>query len=223
MINSKLFYFIPVFLLSIFGCGDVTKPKNGITKGKHFNENDTARIKYLNEIIDNEIASGIRNDTIFLGFHLGMSESEYEQKLKQLINEKKIYVDDISDEYTYDLTARYERVYKCTFSPDYFEGKLFQLNVNPVSTSTSDDMILDNLMLINLFVPKYGIAAIIVNDPNDCKNYVWVNGNRMIMITCSEYSNKNYITYQDAIISKKKNKILLEELDKKLEKSKSDI
>lgn len=44
--------------------------------------------------IETELNSGIRNDTIFLGYTFGMSEKEFNKKTSDLRKENKLYVND---------------------------------------------------------------------------------------------------------------------------------
>lgn len=42
--------------------------------------------------IEKELESGIRNDTIFLGYSFGMTEKEFSKKTDELRQEKKLFI-----------------------------------------------------------------------------------------------------------------------------------
>lgn len=134
--------------------------------------------------LETEINSGIRNDTIFLGYTFGMSKKEFAQKTKNLRKEGKLYVNK-SDMLAYKMTIAendFGKDVEATYSPDFYQDKLFELGVSVKSTKYNTPE-LTQLQLVNLFTNKYGSydhkeESVL----EDYDNYIWIDGNRHIKI-----------------------------------------
>lgn len=170
----------------------------------------------LEEVINNELSSGVRNDTIFLGFTFGMTEKEFYKKLRTLFKENKIYKDKSNrDFFTYDLAAGQYGTFKCTFAPEYFKGKLYKLGISAkpenqfllIKTATS--------LLSYFFMRKYGPPTIEQEMKliDDCKEYIWIAGNRKIKIMCGFSDSR--IWYEDLRVLKEKEQLVKKKSMKK--------
>lgn len=154
----------------------------------------------VEEIITNELATEKRNDTIFLNFRFGMSEKEFNQHLNKLINDKKLYKDSFSNLLTYDLVCDQYTTLNCTFKPEYFEDKLYKLEVKTTSKDNSFNEYAITLKLWFVYTEKYGRPD--VEEKNKpillCNKSIWINGNRMIELKCGWNSSR--ISYEDLSI-----------------------
>ncbi|MCH8317678.1 MAG: hypothetical protein IIA88_04170 [Bacteroidetes bacterium] len=193
------------------------------------NLNNKAKIRSdkgstMEEIITNELSSGIRKDTIFLGFAFGMTENDFNKKLRELLKEEKIYKDKSNRNFlTYDLTVDQYNTFKCTFSPEYFDGKLFELGVSVNSKDQFSSVKNVTLQLFMFFMNKYGLPTVEQEMQliEDCKEYIWINGNRKIKIMCGLSDSRIY--YEDLSVTKEKEQIENKEINDKRQKSQTDI
>ena len=133
-----------------------------------------------------EMKSGIRNDTIFLGYWFGMTEPEFNRKTIELKEQGKLYVNE--DNYlAYKMTIDDGIIgeAEATYSPEYIAGKLFQLGVS-VKSKNIYTPILTQLQLVQIYQKKYGfdyirVKTILSTDDKEY-DYYWIDGNRQIKI-----------------------------------------
>ena len=211
---KKTSFIILLFIgLFITSCKDENAPKIHSKKGTT-----------LNEVIKNELASGIRNDTIFLGFRFGMTEREFKSKWKELLKEGKLYFDKSGGNMlTYDLTVSKNNTFKCTFSPEYYDGKLSQLGVSVLPKDKYSTVKLTTLQVYMFFMRKYSIPTVEqgMKLVEDCKEYTWINGNRQIKLMCGYTDTR--IFYEDLSIKEAKEQKEDSKTRQKLNSSKQDI
>lgn len=177
--------------------------------------------KTYNEIVKAELSTGIRKDTIFLNFTFGMTEKQFNEKLIELINDSILYLDPSNSDYaTYNLTVDEYQSFKCTFKPEYFNGKLWELGVSAKSSEFSSSSIC-TLSIQTFYLNKYGSPSI--EEPGyldkTIENYIWIKGNREIKIM-QGYSDAR-IFYTDLSIKEIKEKqdsIIKQESEKKSNK-----
>ncbi|WP_258100813.1 hypothetical protein [Marinoscillum pacificum] len=134
--------------------------------------------------VEQEINSGIRNDTIFLGYRFGMSEKEFISWTKKLIRDKKLYENE-NRQVAYKMTLddnNFLATAEAVFSPEYFEGKLYKLNIS-VEPTDHTVIALTQIQLVKIFSDKYGFYDHTENSViDDSKDYIWIDGNRQIEI-----------------------------------------
>ncbi len=175
--------------------------------------------------IDNELATGLRNDTIFLGLRFGMTEKETSAHLNKLVSEKKIYLN-TSSAYEYEFDFGENSMLskgQATFSADYFNDKLFKLSI---SVKSSDDLISDaeyiQVKLMEIYASKYGYTCLTKKSIlDDSDIYIWINGNRMIKLVAG--INDARIFYIDLIAEQEKEEFDDNETIEKKETIKNDI
>ena len=173
--------------------------------------------------IDTELKSGIRNDTIFLGYNFGMTQKEFSRKTSDLRKEKKLYVNErntLAYKMTIDDNALGQDL-EATYSPEYYNNKLFKLGVSVKSTKYNTPE-LTQLQLVRLFNDKYGFydhsEKSILETTN---NYYWIDGNRQIEVICG-YDDAR-IFYTDLLAEKEFETKKESEQKSQLNKTKSDI
>jgi len=178
----------------------------------------------IEEIITNELSSGIRNDTIFLGFAFGMTENDFSKKLRELLKEEKLYKDKSNRNFlTYDMTVDQYYTFKCTFSPEYFNEKLHVLGVSVNSKDQLSSIKTMTLQLFMFFMNKYGLPTVEqeMQLVEDCKEYIWIQGNRKIKIMCGLTDSRIY--YEDLSANKDMEQIEKKEINDKRLESQGDI
>ena len=174
--------------------------------------------------IELELASGVRNDTIFLGFWFGMTENEFLSHLKKLKRENKLNLNALNNyEYEFDFGENsIPSKGRATFGVDYFNNKLFKFTI----FVTSDDLIsnaeLIQLKLVNIYGSKYGHSYYKQKSIlDDSDTYIWIDGNRKITLLVG--IDEARIFYIDLIAEKAKEKQDDKETIEKRETIISDI
>ncbi len=149
----------------------------------------------IEERILSERAKEIRFDTVVLDFTFGMSKDNVYRHTKKLAGKNKMYrIEKRAGvwEYVYDLRLRKIGKTRTYFDAFYYENKLYKVECLPriVEGREPMDVIEETL---ELFVQKYGephfeIPAEVEEgeDPSDCVDYLWIDGNRRIEILCDE-------------------------------------
>jgi len=173
--------------------------------------------------IETEINSGIRNDTIFVGYVFGMSKREFAQKTKDLQKEGKLFVNE-SNTLAYKMTIAendFGKDLEATYSPEFYNEKLFELGVSVKSTKYSTPE-LTQLQLVNLFTGKYGSydhkeKSVL----DDYDNYIWIDGNRHIKIAAG--FNDARIFYTDLLAKREFENGKEIQQKSELKKTKSDL
>jgi hypothetical protein len=77
-------------------------------------------------ILNNEITENL-TENIFLGFRFGMSPKEANEHIKRLIAQNRIYT--IEDKYVYDFYTLLGEKLQTVILLEYYEDKLYQLNL----------------------------------------------------------------------------------------------
>lgn len=177
----------------------------------------------IDEIISNELATGKRNDTIFLDFRFGMNEKEFNKHLNKLVTQGKLYTDPISNFVAYDLVYDKFTTIKCTFKPDYYKNKLYKLGISAKSKTDYSSIKTTTLQLFMFFMNKYGLCDIEekMELVDDCTEYIWIQGNRKISVMCG--FNDSRIFYEDLSISKLKELEENKEIESGTNESLNDI
>ncbi len=196
--------FISILILTfLFSCtGDKSVEEKTVAKEV---------VKSLEERIDDhiekELASGVKNDTIVLDFRFGMSRKEVYKHTKKLYSQKKMYPIQKSKkvrEYVYDLRLRKAGKLRTFFEAYFYDKKeLYRVECEPKIDTTKLN-IQDVLQEIKpIYVAEYGKPHFIVPHEEDtkCKSYLWIDGNRKIEVGCFE--DKVFMYYEDIPLATK--------------------
>lgn len=134
-----------------------------------------------------ELASGVQNDSLFLGMYLGMTRDSFFKHCWQLNKDKLISHGQMNMSVEYDLKELSESA-KMNFYPNFYEDKIYEMPAmitdsrwapwNPEATSDSIKTDVKNLM-----EKWYGEGFIKVEHPKK-NGFAWVkvDGNRRISI-----------------------------------------
>ncbi len=205
----KCSLFILIFIVFLIGCKEYQK------------ENQQ---KVIDEKIESELASLIRNDTIFLGLRFGMSKSEFNSQLKKLLKEDKIYFNEANN-YEYEFSFGDDELSikgLATFGAEYFNDKLykFSISVKPDGLISNPELI--QLRLVLMYGSKYGHSYLKMKSLiNDNDNYIWIDGNRMIELI--EGFDDARIFYTDLIAEREKKEFENKKSIEKIKTIKEDI
>lgn len=186
--KTKQLKLIPIFLIStflFFGC--------------------TQKAKYDRKL-KQELASGIRHDSLFMGIYLGMPVKEFythcwELNRKGLIRQgtrNMTVAYQIKDELKYPATM--------DFYPEFAEGKISEMPVRfiyngwaPWNKKLSSDSL--QVQVLKWCEKRYGNSFIEVRHPKRGIAFVKVNGNRRISIF-KENEMSVWVVYTDLLVKK---------------------
>ena len=164
------------------------------------------------ELVKQELAKGIRQDSIFLGMYLGMSNKDFYGHCWEL-NKKGIISDGNNNsmvQYKIDSGLKHPAVMH--FYPDFYENKIFRMRVDyqydgwaPWNKGRfADSLVPDVLKLYKRWYPE-GNEFISITDSARGTIYVKVDGNRRITIG----------RYDDMLVKVDFTDLLIEEKQKK--------
>ncbi len=144
------------------------------------------RSKY-DRMLKRELASGVRNDSLFMGLYLGMPEKAFYTKCWQLNKEGLIRQGPSNTTVQYEIKNDLKFPVVANFYPRFMHGDIYEMPVRYVYKGwapwnkkvSSDELELD---ILNWYKKLYGKGFIKVKHPKWGAAYVKVEGNRRITI-----------------------------------------
>ena len=137
----------------------------------------------LDELIKYELETGKTNDTIFLGFRLGMREYDARTHLNRLIKKGDIYEE--RGKYKSTLSAKYSS-FKLSISFKYYKGELYKMDLNFKDDVSTGSSFLSTFDISELYREKFGLTDFFLEkEERDYRSFIWVSGNRMIDVHTS--------------------------------------
>ena len=135
--------------------------------------------QYL-KIKEEERNFGIRNDTIFLGYVLGMTPDEFRSKTEDLVNSRKVSQAENNLFYTLIASHQINPSFKASIKPGYFRDSLYQLILTFKNTSYKTTSV-DRFEIMDFVENQYGTydASYVKAEGLD-EEYFWIDGNRQI-------------------------------------------
>jgi hypothetical protein len=204
---KKITYLLFISLLA-FSCG---KKDNVATSEKKAAAEKSLEEK-MQEHTEKELASGVQNDTIVLDFVFGMTKrAVYKHTKKLYAKDKKMYPIQKTKkvrEYVYDLRLRKAGKLRTFFDAFYYDNKklgkeeLYKVECLPSidATQFKPKDVIDEIK--SIFENEYGNYHFVEPNREDenCKTYIWINGNQKIELGCFE--DKVFIYYTDIPVAK---------------------
>ena len=164
----KIVWVVPVLIagLIIYGC--------------------SPRSKYERRLKD-ELASGVRYDSLFLGLYLGMPEKDFYTHCWMLNREGLIKQGPSNMTVEYELKDELKYPAIMHYYPEFVQGKIFEIPVRYIYNGWSPwnkKLSSDNLEVdvLKWYEKVYGSGFIKVKHPERGIAYVRVDGNRRITI-----------------------------------------
>jgi len=155
---------------------------------------------------EKELSSGIRQDSLFLGISLGMSNQDFYTHCADL-NQQGIFhqgSQGVSVEFDI-LELKYSA--KMVFYPNFHKDKIYEIPANfsydgwaPWNKHLSADSL--KISVLKLFEKWYGKGFIEVRDPVKGTTYVKIDGNRQIEIYEPETDNEVRVLFTDLMVEK---------------------
>jgi hypothetical protein len=159
--RSKLIAFSIILIFSV-SCNQTSK------------KNDAERVNYK-ALVESELNSGVKKDTIILGYRFGMTAKEMKAHTNKLIKNKTIRQDD--DDLIFNIKIGEKKV------PFKYGIKTYNDKLNFLRATTRDASAIE---LNNFLNGKYGNYQFIDNSDHDIlkmTSYNWISGNREISST----------------------------------------
>jgi hypothetical protein len=185
------------------------------------------RAKY-NRLLKQELASGIRYDSLFMGLYLGMPEKEFYTRCWALNQQGLIRQGSRNTTVEYQIKNELKYPGIMDFYPEFIQGKIYEMPVRfsyngwaPWNNKLSSDSLQINVL--NWFRKMYGDGFMEVKHPKRGIAFIKINGNRRITIF-KENDLYVWAVYTDMLVKKEVNdttsKIgnIQKDISKKLEK-----
>lgn len=137
-------------------------------------------------IVEKELASGERNDSIFMGFHIGMPEKTFYDSCTALNKRRLVYQGsrNVSVNFKMDILDKPVDVH---FFPNFHDKKIYEMEVtynyfgwSPWRKELGSEKLMYRLLAI--YEKTYGEGFLEIKSPDDRVAYVKVDGNRRISI-----------------------------------------
>ncbi len=137
--------------------------------------------------LKNELASGVRYDSLFMGLYLGMTEKDFYLHCWQLNKKGLIRQGESNTTVYYTLKNQLKYPAAMDFYPKFIQGKIFEMPVRfkyvgwaPWNKNLSSDNLQNNL--VKWYEKTYGKGFIEVSHSLHGTAFVKVDGNRRISI-----------------------------------------
>ena len=157
--------------------------------------------------VEEELAKGVRQDSLFLGITFGMSPKEFFAHCWELNKQGLIH------EGAQNMTVMYEvedlkEPATMNFYPDFYEDKIYEMPVTYAYKAWAPwnkELFADSLQqdVLKLYKKQYGNDFIAVEHPKKGVAYVRVDGNRRISIF-KENDTQVKVLFTDLLAERKK-------------------
>jgi len=142
--------------------------------------------KRYENLVREELASGKRVDSLFLGLSLGMSQKDFYSKCWEMNKEGLIRQGTSNTSVLYKMEIEGDKV-EMNFYPDFYQEKIWQMPAKynyeswaPWNPHFSSDSL--QVKIVDLYREWYGGEFIEIQNERNDKVYVNVNGNRRITV-----------------------------------------
>ena len=138
-------------------------------------------------LVEKELASGVRHETLFLGLSLGMSSESFYKKCWDLNKQGLIRQGSGNTTVAYEMEEELKFSTKVNFYPTFFEDKIYEMPVEfkykawaPWNKQMQSDSL--QIDILSLFEEWYGKGFLEISPNARKKAFVKVDGNRRISI-----------------------------------------
>ncbi|MGK2862616.1 MAG: hypothetical protein ACSLE0_11830 [Chitinophagaceae bacterium] len=146
-----------------------------------------------NSLVKMELASNKKVDSIFFGFHFGMTQKDFYKYCWEM-NKKGIFTDGTQNMHVlYKLDKELKFPASMNFFPDFHDSTIWNMRVNyqydgwmPWNKALGADSLLQDVLVMYKKWYSEGNSFIQMNDKENGLLYVKVDGNRRIRIRKSD-------------------------------------
>lgn len=139
------------------------------------------------KMVERELASGVRHDTLFLNLSLGMTSEDFYKTCWEMNKQGLIRQGSGNTSVAYEMKEDLNFITDVNFYPTFFEDKIYEMPVQfkykawaPWNKQMQSDSL--QLDVLRLFEEWYGKGFIEIAPNAQKKAYVKVDGNRRISI-----------------------------------------
>lgn len=165
------------------------------------------------QMVDREMAKGIRQDSIFLGMTFGMTRDEFYKHCWDM-NSKGLFLNSpLNNSVEYDISKYLRHPGKAHFYPTFFEDKIYEMPVMFMydgfawqPSYSSDTMMVDVLKMLTSWYGEFKEFS----HPDKGSIYVNVNGNRQIRLYKDKINDVIKSVFTDLSIDKEKVRLALQ-------------
>ena len=152
--------------------------------------------------VQEEMESGVRNDSLFLGYYLGMSQQDFYDHSWELNKQRKVKQGQFNRSVEYQITDQEERI-QMNFFPTFENGAIANMPVVFTYTAWAPwnkELWSDKLILHvrDILEDWHNIKFELVRDKNGTPCFVNVSGNRRIIINLQDDQKVNTV-YSDMV------------------------
>lgn len=138
-------------------------------------------------LLKRELATGVRNDTMFMGLYLGMTEKEFYRHCWELNAQGLIRQSMRNTTVEYQIKKELKYPGTMDFYPEFVDGKIYEMPVRylyngwaPWNKKLSADSL--QLDILEWYKKQYGGGFLEVKHPKRGTAFVKIDGNRQISI-----------------------------------------
>ncbi|MEZ4993290.1 MAG: hypothetical protein R2824_22905 [Saprospiraceae bacterium] len=159
------------------------------------------------EMVEENLASGIRQDSIFLGIYFGMDSKEFYRYCWEM-NKKQLFLNGPSNNSVqYDISDKLKHPGKMNFYPSFYEDKIYEMPVEFAydAFSWQDTYGVDSLLtdVLGMYEDWYGPFKEFTH-PEKGSVFVNINGNRQIRLFKNNLNNSVNAVFTDLTVDKPK-------------------
>jgi len=138
------------------------------------------------KVVEKELATGERHDSIFLGFHFGMIDKDFFDSCTALNKERKLYQSGRGVNVSFQMELLDQPV-EVDFFPNFYQGKIYEMETSYRYVNWAPwwkDLYAEKLKyrLLAIYEKTYGEGFLEIKSTDDKVAYVKVDGNRRISI-----------------------------------------
>ncbi|NJL74328.1 MAG: hypothetical protein HC892_04045 [Saprospiraceae bacterium] len=157
------------------------------------------------QMVKRELAKGIRQDSLFLGFYFGMPSKSFYDHCWKLNKQQIVKEGKNNTTVEYDVSKDLRHSGKMNFYPDFFEDKIYEIPIsfNYDAFAWSQEFSNDTLLVdvLQLLQKQYGDFKEFTH-PKKGSVFVNVNGNRQIRIFTNDMDNSVRAVFTDLTVDK---------------------
>lgn len=153
------------------------------------------------KMVERELSSDVRQDSLFLGYKLGMSREEF-YKQSWNLNQKKLVKQGLSNQSVMYELKDLPHSANMYFFPEFWNDKIYQMKARikyngwaPWNKNLSADSL--QVDVLNMLEQWYGNGFIKINQDRKDPVYVKVDDNREIRITIQDKDASVWVYFTD--------------------------
>jgi hypothetical protein len=157
------------------------------------------------EMVEEGLASGVRQDSIFLGLHFGMSSEQFYKYCWEMNKQRKFMNGASNLTVQYDISSELKHSGKMNFYPTFVDDKIAEMPVEFAydAFAWDDAYSIDSLLVdvLSMYEEWYGSFREFTH-PEKGSVFVNINGNRQIRLFKNSLNNSVNAVFTDLTVEK---------------------